>query len=77
MSLLTHGDQKYLSSTLIGDVAEWDALRVEQRHIRSGRQNCVARRCTELVFILSGQVTGTRRKVLRVRNNLAGSSRDP
>lgn len=55
MSLLTHGDQKYQSSTLVGDAAEWDALRVEQRHIGPGRQNCVGRKCTELVYILSGQ----------------------
>lgn len=55
MSLLTHGDQKYRSSTLVGDIAEWDALRVEQRHIGPGIQNCVGRNCTELVYILSGQ----------------------
>lgn len=55
MSLLTHGDQKYRSSTLVGDVAEWNALRVEQRHIGPGIQNCVERNCTELVYILSGQ----------------------
>ncbi|XKM43537.1 hypothetical protein A4U53_038815 (plasmid) [Rhizobium ruizarguesonis] len=55
MSLLTHGDQKYQSNTLVGDVAEWNALRVEQRHnIGPGRQNCVGRNCTELVYILLG-----------------------
>ncbi|MCQ1571392.1 AraC family transcriptional regulator [Neorhizobium galegae] len=55
MSLLTHGDRKYQSSTLIGNVAEWDALRVEQRRIGPGAQNCVGRECTELAYILSGQ----------------------
>jgi|EndMetStandDraft_3_1072993.scaffolds.fasta_scaffold148903_2 AraC family transcriptional regulator len=55
MPLLTHGDRKYQSNTLIGHAAEWEALRVEHRHIGSGIQDCVTPECTELVYILSGQ----------------------
>ena len=55
MSLLTHGDRKYHPTTLIGAPAEWEALRVERRHIGFGAQNCVRPECTEFVHILSGQ----------------------
>lgn len=55
MALLTHGNRKYHPTTLIGDAAEWEALRVEHRHIGSGAQNCVRPECTEFVHILSGQ----------------------
>uniref|UniRef100_UPI003100E15E helix-turn-helix domain-containing protein n=1 Tax=Neorhizobium sp. EC2-8 TaxID=3129230 RepID=UPI003100E15E len=55
MALLTHGDRKYRPNTLIGVAAEWEALRVEHRHIGAGPQNCVRPECTEFVHILSGQ----------------------
>jgi AraC family transcriptional regulator len=55
MPLQVHGDRKYQPSTLLGGVAEWDALRVEHRQIGPGAQNCVKPECTELVYILSGQ----------------------
>ncbi|MDR6816442.1 AraC family transcriptional regulator [Neorhizobium sp. 2083] len=61
MPLLTHGDRKYQLSTLVGDAAEWDALRVEHRHIGPGSQNCVRPECTELVYILSGRANVRRR----------------
>jgi AraC family transcriptional regulator len=55
MALRTHGDRKYHASELLGDAAEWDALRIERRQIGPGPQNCVKPECTELVYILSGQ----------------------
>lgn len=61
MPLLTHGDRKYHLSTLVGDAAEWDALRVEHRHIGPGIQNCVRPECTELAYILSGRANVRRR----------------
>lgn len=53
--LQAHGERKYQASTLLGGVAEWDALRVEHRQIGSGAQNCVTPACNELVHIVSGQ----------------------
>jgi len=53
--LNTHGDRKYQPTTLLREVVEWDALRVEHRQIGSGPKDCVSPDCTELVFILSGQ----------------------
>lgn len=55
MTLATHGNDKYQSSSLIGTPAEWDAMRVELRQIGPGAQNCVRPVCTELVYILSGR----------------------
>ncbi|CAN7499684.1 helix-turn-helix domain-containing protein [Neorhizobium sp. LjRoot104] len=61
MPLLTHGDRKYQLSTLVGDAAEWEGLRVERRLIGPGSQNCVRPECTELVHILSGRAKVRRR----------------
>jgi AraC family transcriptional regulator len=55
MSLRTHSDQKYRTSESLGGVAEWDALRVEHRHIAAGSQNGLTSECTEFVYILSGK----------------------
>ena len=61
MTLLTHGDRKYDSSTHLTEAAEWLGLRVEHRQIDTGRQNSVRPECTELVHILSGQAVVRRR----------------
>lgn len=55
MSLQTHGDQKYRTTEASGGAAEWDALRVEHRHIASGSQNGLTSECMEFVYILSGK----------------------
>lgn len=59
MTLATHGDRKYQNSALDA-AAEWDALRVEHRHIGSGAHSPVTPDCTELVVILSGRAMVTR-----------------
>lgn len=61
MTLRTHGNDKYGTGEAPVRVAEWDALRVEQRRVGPGRQNCVRPECTELVYILSGQAKVRRR----------------
>lgn len=53
--LNTHGDRKYRPTTLLREVVEWDALRIEHRQIGSGPKDCVSPVCTELVFIPSGR----------------------
>lgn len=55
MSLRTHGEGKYRTSQALGGVAEWEALRVEHRHIAEGSRNGPTSECTELVYILSGK----------------------
>ena len=57
MALETHGDLKYPGSELLGGATEWDALRVEHRQVPGGVHNPLTSKCTELVFILSGQAT--------------------
>lgn len=57
MPLQTQSDVKYASSELLAGTAEWDALRVEHRHVPAGAHNPVTSTCTELVIILSGQAT--------------------
>ncbi|MGE0424017.1 MAG: helix-turn-helix domain-containing protein [Reyranellaceae bacterium] len=60
MSLRTHGDLKYRTSQPPGGVAEWDAMRIEHRHIAAGSQNGLTSACAEFVYILSGNA-GVRR----------------
>jgi len=72
MSLQTHGDQKYQSSTLMDHgAAEFNALRIEHRRIDAGPQSCVRPECNELVYILSGQAVVRRKADGQMQEGIA------
>jgi len=53
--LPTHGDEKYSASSLLTVPREWDAVRIERRHIPTGPHNAVRAACTELLHVISGK----------------------